>query len=363
VASPGDPRIERYAKLLVERCLDVQPGWEVLIRSTPLARPLLDELQRQIARRGAHPVMRVSWSSLWPVDNAWVTAAPEELLSSLPDIDRYACERMDARMTVDAPENTRAEADVPAERLALANTAAQIFFRRTMASEIPWVSCQFPTQALAQEAGLTLGQLTDILFDACLLDWDAEGERMRRYADRFDSANEVRLVGVGTDLTFSLADRHSEVDDGRKNMPGGEFFFAPVEDSAEGVIEFSEYPAVHEGHELEAIRLEFAQGKVVDASARKGEETLHAILDRDAGARRVGELGIGCNPGITRYMKNTLLDEKMDGSIHLALGQSYTSIGGQNTSSIHWDIVKDLRSGGRIELDGTVVQDNGAWVI
>jgi aminopeptidase len=225
------------------------------------------------------------------------------------------------------------------------------------------VSCQFPTQALAQEAGLTLGQLTDILFDACLLDWDAEGERMRRYADRFDSANEVRLVGVGTDLTFSLADRHSEVDDGRKNMPGGEFFFAPVEDSAEGVIEFSEYPAVHEGHELEAIRLEFAQGKVVDASARKGEETLHAILDRDAGARRVGELGIGCNPGITRYMKNTLLDEKMDGSIHLALGQSYTSIGGQNTSSIHWDIVKDLRSGGRIELDGTVVQDNGAWVI
>jgi aminopeptidase len=133
VASPGDPRIERYAKLLVERCLDVQPGWEVLIRSTPLARPLLDELQRQIARRGAHPVMRVSWSSLWPVDNAWVTAAPEELLSSLPDIDRYACERMDARMTVDAPENTRAEADVPAERLALANTAAQIFFRRTMA--------------------------------------------------------------------------------------------------------------------------------------------------------------------------------------------------------------------------------------
>ena len=358
----ADPRIERYAKLLVERSLDVQPGWEVLIRSTPLARPLLEELQRQIARRGAHAILRLNWS-LWPVDHDWITEAPEALVAELPGIDRFACERMDARITLDAPENTRAEADVPPVRLALANTAAKVFYRRTMTSEIPWVSCQFPTNALAQEAGLTLAQLTDMLFDACLLDWDAEGERMRRYADRFDSAQTVRLVGDGTDLTISLADRRGEVDDGRKNLPGGEFFFAPVEDSAEGVIHFSEYPAVHHGHELEGIRLEFKDGRVIDASATKGEELLYGILDRDEGARRIGELGIGCNPGITRYMKNVLFDEKISGSIHLALGQSYTSIGGQNTSSIHWDIVKDLRVGGRIELDGAVVQDNGVWAI
>ena len=357
-----DPRIEAYAKLLVERCLDVQPGWEVLIRSTPLARPLLEELERQIARRDAYAIMRINWT-LWPIDLEWTAEAPERLLSELAEIDRFACNRMDARITLDAPENTRAEAAVPAERLSLAKRASRVFYERTMSSEIRWVSCQFPTNALAQEAGLTLNQLTDVVFGACLLDWDAEGERMRRYAERFDAAAEIRIVGDGTDLTISLDGRLGEVDDGRKNMPGGEFFFAPVEDSARGVITFSEYPAVHEGHELEGIRLEFESGKVVGASATRGEELLHGILDRDDGARRIGELGIGCNPGITRYMKNTLFDEKIDGSIHLALGQSYTSIGGRNTSNIHWDIVKDLRSGGRIELDGEVVQQNGAWSI
>jgi aminopeptidase len=362
VADLIDPRIGAYATLLVERCLQVQPGWEVLIRSTPLARPLLDELERQIARRGAYPIMRVNWS-LWPLDDGWIAEAPEHLLGELPEIDRFTCDRMDARMTLDAPENTRAKADLPAERLALANTAEKVFYHRTMTSEIPWVSCQYPTNALAQEAGLTLDQLTEVVFGACLLDWDAEGERMRRYADRFDAAAEIRLVGEGTDLTISLDGRHGEVDDGRKNMPGGEFFFAPVEDSARGVITFSEYPAVYNGQELEGIRLEFADGKVVSATAARGEDILQGILDRDDGAQRLGELGIGCNPGITRYMKNVLFDEKIDGTIHLALGQSYTSIGGQNTSSVHWDIVKDLRAGGRIELDGQLVQQDGAWSI
>ena len=356
-----DPRVEAYATLLVDRCLGVQPGFEVVIRSTPLARPLLEELERQIARRGAYAVMRIDWS-LWPIDDVWTAEAPEELVAELPDIDRFACNRMDARMTIDAPENTRSRADLSPERRALATSAQKVFYRRTMTSQIPWVSCQFPTEALAQEAGLTLADLTDVVFRACLLDWDAEGERMRRYSDRFDAAEDVRIVGAGTDLTVSLAGRNAEVDDGRKNMPGGEFFFAPVEDSAEGTITFSEYPAVHEGNEFEGIRLVFKAGKVVDASATRGEDVLHAILGRDEGARRIGELGIGCNPGITRFMKNDLFDEKIDGSIHLALGQSYTSIGGQNTSSIHWDIVKDLRSGGRIELDGTVVQEGGAWV-
>jgi aminopeptidase len=358
----ADPRIEPYAKLLVERCLDVQPGWEVLIRSTPLARPLLEELQRQIARRDAYAILRIGYE-MWPLSHAWASEAPEELLDELPEVDRYACERMDARITLDAPENTRAASEVPSGRLARANKAASVFYERTVSGQIPWVSCQFPTNALAQEAGLTLAQLTEVIFDACLRDWDAEGDRMRRYAERFDAADRVRLVGGGTDLTISLADRQGEVDDGRHNMPGGEFFFAPVEDSASGVIEFSDWPAIKDGQELEGIRLTFEDGRVVDASARKGEELLLTTLDTDGGSRRIGELGIGCNPGITRYMKNTLFDEKMDGSVHLALGQSYTSIGGLNESSIHWDIVKDLRDGGRIELDGVVVQENGAWTV
>ena len=153
------------------------------------------------------------------------------------------------------------------------------------------------------------------------------------------------------------------VDAGGANVPGGEFFCCPVEDSAEGEITFSEFPAVHRGRELANIRLRFQGGRVVDASADTEEEFLHATLDTDEGSRRLGELGIGCNPGITRYMKNTLFDEKMDCTVHVALGSGFPNLGGTNESRIHWDIVKDLRDGGRIELDGTVVQENGGWTI
>jgi aminopeptidase len=358
----GDTRLHAYAKLIVERSLDVQPGWQVLIRTTPLARPLLEELVRLIGARGAYALVRMGWT-MWPLDYVWVADAPLELLEQLPDADRYACDHMDARITLDAPENTREGAELPPERLTLAKRAEHAFFRRTMSDEIPWVGCQFPTQALAQDAGLTLTEFEDVLYGACLIDWDQISERMRRLLERFDAAHEVHFVANGTDLTLSLAGRTGDIDDGRVNMPGGEFYFSPVEDSAQGVVEFSEFPAVYQGQEFVGIRLAFEGGRVVEASAAKGGARLLDILDRDEGARRLGELGIGCNPGITRYMRNTLFDEKIDGTVHLALGQSYEKQGGTNTSSVHWDIVKDLRSGGRIELDGELVQENGAWLI
>jgi aminopeptidase len=184
---------------------------------------------------------------------------------------------------------------------------------------------------------------------------------MRRLADRFDAASEVRVVAAGTDLTLSLEGRAGEVDDGRVNMPGGEVFYAPVEDSAEGVITFSEFPAVRFGREVVGARLAFEAGRVVDASAVSGESFLLEMLDLDEGARRLGELGIGCNPGIQRFTRNLGFDEKIDGTIHLALGNSYTFIGGRNVSAIHWDIVKDLRDGGELYADGELVQQSGAW--
>jgi aminopeptidase len=358
----SDPRVDAYASLLVERCLDVRPGMQVLIRTTPLAKPAVLALQREIARRGAYPILRVGFV-MWPSNPAWATDAPEELLGELSEIDRFASDHMDARITMDAPENSRDGSDIPSNRFQLTKQAEHYFFRRTMASEIPWVSCAFPTEALAQDAGLTLGQFEDVLYGACLIDWDQETERMTRFAERFDAADEVHIAGRGTDLTLSLAGREGNVDDGHDNMPGGEFFYSPLEDSANGVIEFCEFPANYQGHEFAGIRLEFRDGAVVEASATKGETTLHALLDRDEGARRIGELGIGCNPGITKPMKHVLFDEKIDGSVHLALGQSYEKVGGKNTSSIHWDIVKDLRPGGRIELDGTPVQENGSWLV
>ena len=174
--------------------------------------------------------------------------------------------------------------------------------------------CQFPTDALAQEAGMTLRQFEEFLYGACLLDWDREGERMRRIADRIDAATEVRLVADGTDLRARRRRAaRCEVDDGHINMPGGEVFVSPVEDVTEGLVTFSEYPATYFGHEVEGAWLRFEGGRVVDAGAERGEEYLLGILDTDPGARVLGELGIGCNPGITRHMKNVLFDEKISG--------------------------------------------------
>ena len=357
-----DERVAAYARLIVERSLDVQPGWQVLIRTTPLARPLYEEVARAIGRRGAYVIPRIGFT-LWPTDIPWALEAPEEVLGELPEIERYASDHMDARVTIDAPENTREFAELPLERRQLRVQASSYFLRRTLTDEIPWVSCQYPTHALAQEAGMPLREFEDFLYGACLLDWDAERERMRRLADRFDAAADVRIVGDGTDLTLGIEGRHAAVDDGRTNLPGGEFFLSPLEDSAEGVIVFGEFPAEHGGEEVRGARLVFEAGRVVDASAAAGEQALLAALDTDEGARRIGELGIGCNPGIQRYMRHTLFDEEIDGTVHRALGASYTKTGGTNESVLHWDLVKDLRDGGRILCDGELVQDAGRWLL
>jgi aminopeptidase len=210
---------------------------------------------------------------------------------------------------------------------------------------------------------MTLPAFEELLYRSCLLDWAAEHARISRYAERFDAADEVRIVGAGTDLRLSVAGRRADVDAGTGNMPGGELFLSPVETSAEGTIAFTEFPAVWGGRELRGMRLRFSGGRVVDASAESEEAFLFATLDTDEGARRIGELGIGCNPGIDRYLGNVYFDEKIDGTVHVALGFGFDYLGGTNESALHWDIVKDLRPGGRIELDGEIVQENGVWAV
>jgi aminopeptidase len=355
-----DSRIEQYARLLIETCIDVQPGWQVIVSSSPLARPLVEEVSRQLARRGAYALLRLSLNGVGP-NIPWLLEAPDELLDAPAAIDVHAFETADGWIAIEAPENTREITAVSAERLGRSQAGIRPHIERVFTHELRWVGCQFPTPALAQDAGLSLDAFADFLFGACLLDWDAERERMSRYAERFDAADEVRIVGDGTDLRLSLAGRAAKVDAGGANIPGGEFFFSPVEDSAEGTMAFTEFPAVYTGREVTGIRLRFEGGRVVDASATDEEEFLFQMLDRDEGARRVGELGIGCNPGITRHMKNVLFDEKIDGTVHVALGNGLPEVGGTNKSQIHWDIVKDLRPGGRILLDGEVVQEDGAW--
>jgi aminopeptidase len=353
-----DPRIEQYARILVDTCVGVQPGWQVILWGGPMARPLVDEVARQIARRGAYALVRANLTGNLP----WVLEAPDELIDTLAPIEAYAFEHADGLIAIDAPENTRELSILPAERLALIQGGLRPHLERVLRMELKWVGCQYPTPALAQEAGMSLAEFEHFLYGACLLDWDAERERMRRFAERFDGAEEVRLVAGDTDLRLSIAGRRMEIDAGSANMPGGEFFTSPVEESADGAIVFGEFPAVYTGREVQGIRLRFDGGKVVDASAEVNEEFLVELLDRDEGARRLGELGIGCNPGITRHMKNTLFDEKIEGTVHLALGNGLPEVGGTNQSQIHWDIVKDMRrEGSRIELDGQVVQEEGAW--
>ena len=353
-----DPRIDEYARLLVERSVGVQPGWEVLIRSTPLARPLIESVCEQIARIGAYPILQLAWE---PTSGPFAREAPLEVLRTPSPTMSFIWKNCNAFIMIAAPENTREGADLSEERRQALLDRSKLFRERQMSMRVPWVVCEYPVHATAQEAGMTLDEYTEFIFGAVLLDWDAEGAKMQRIAEVFDAAEEIRIVGDETDLTLSLAGRSGAIDDGHINMPGGEVFYSPIEDSVEGTVTFSEFPAVYYGHEVERARFVFERGEIVEASARTGEAFLLRTLDTDDGARRLGELGIGCNPGIQRFTKNVGFDEKIDGTIHLAIGNSYSSTGGTNVSRIHWDIVKDLRNGGRLYADGVLVQENGQW--
>jgi len=354
-----DPRIDEYARLLVDRSTGVQAGWQVYVRGNHLGRPLIEAVIEQIARRRAYPIVQLSFEQ---VGGPFAREAPVELLRVAAPLQQQLYEQVDALISVWSPESTHEGRDLSDERQAALQEMSRPLRDRTMSMTIPWVIAEWPVQSLADDAGMTLAEYEQFVYDAVLLDWDAEASRMRGIADIFDTADEVRIVGPGTDLRLSLAGRTGSVDDGHINMPGGEVFYSPVEDSADGVIEFSEFPAVHFGTEIEGARFVFRQGRIVEATARTNQDYLVQTLDTDDGSRRLGELGIGCNPGIQRFMKNVGFDEKIDGTVHLAVGNSYSFTGGQNTSSIHWDIVKDLRTAGRLYADGRLVQENGAWL-
>ncbi len=359
----ADSRVERYAALLLDTCLHVEPDWQVLVWGYPQARPLLEAVVRELGRRGAYPLLRLTFGGGLVYHRDWLRHAPLEKIAEPAPIDVYALDRCDALLAIAAPENTRDGSDIATERTAAVQAAYRRSTERVGASDFPWVMCWYPTPALAQDAGMTLSAFEEFLYGSVLLDWEAERARISRYAALFDAADEVRVVGDGTDLRLSIAGRRMEVDAGVGNMPGGEFFGCPVEDSVEGTIAFTEFPQLRDGRQLRGIRLRFSEGRVVDASADAEEDFLIQMIDTDPGARRVGELGIGCNPGVTRYMGNVYFDEKIDGSVHIALGFGFADLGGANESAIHWDLVKDLRRGGRIELDGRVVQENGSWVV
>ncbi len=351
-----DPRVDQLAQILVHYSTALQPGDRVLITGTDLAKPLLLSLYRTALAAGALPTLIVSFEE---TGRLLLDAGTPEQLAYFPPALLAAVEQAEAVIAVAAPGNLKLLTSADPQRQVAVTRARRPYVEKVLQRR--WVLCQYPTPALAQEAEMSLEEYEDFVFQATNIDWPAMQAELHRWKQVLEAGQELRIVGPDTDLRLRIAGRTWIAGDGRHNMPDGEIFTGPHEDSAEGYITF-DFPAIHAGREVEGVRLEFERGEVVRASATKGQAYLEAVLNADPGARRLGEIGLGLNYHLQRFTKSILFDEKIGGTVHLALGQSYRETGGVNQSSIHWDLIKDLRPGGAIYLDGRLIQQNGRFL-
>jgi aminopeptidase len=348
---------DAFAALLCDYCLEAQPGQQVLVRTTTLAAPLLLALQRALLEREAWPLLR----AVLPEQEAGFWEAARDVhLDGFPAAELAEIEAADAIVRIDAPANTRELATVDPARMTRA-ARARAGMREAMLS-LRWCGTLWPTPAGAQQAGMGTAEFEDFIGRALFLDrddpiaaWRDLSARQEALVDRLATARELRIEGDGTDLTLSVEGRTWVNSDGHRNMPSGEVFTGPVETSAEGRIRF-DVPSSPRGVEVAGIELEFREGSVVAARADRGDEVLQAMLATDDGARLLGEVGIGTNRGVDRAIGSILVDEKMGGTVHLALGRSYPETGGTNESAVHWDMICDLRQGGSLTADGAPVQ-------
>jgi len=360
-----DPRIAQLARVLVQYSLNLKEGDLFLIRTTPQAAPLVREVYREALMVGAHPAAHIS---LEEVEEVFYQHASDAQLHYVSPLLSEQYERPDAILFIGAEENTKFLSGVAPEKLALRVQALHPLRRRLMADEARWTITRFPTQAAAQDAEMSLAEYEEFVYTAGQLHeddpvaaWRRVHDEQQRIADMLKMKQTIRLVGPGTDLTYSTAGRDWLNASGSRNFPDGEVFTSPDETQTEGHVRFT-YPAVHEGREVEDVRLVFREGQVVEATAAKGQELLETLLGTDDGARRLGEAAFGLNYGIQRFTRSILFDEKIGGTIHLALGEAFPQIGGQNRSTIHWDMVCDMREG-EAYADGELVYRNGRFII
>jgi aminopeptidase len=350
--SAPDPDV--FAGLLCDWCLEVGERDYVLLFTTPLAAPLVRAVHRALIARGAWPPgLRIA---LPGIAEDFYALASEDLLDHFAPQDLTEMDGADAYLNIQAPENTRALADVDPARIARVNRARAPILEARMSKR--WCGTIWPTPALAQDAGMSSDDYTAFVNRALFLDradpvaaWRELSERQQRIVERLSAANTIRIEAVGTDLTLRVDGRTWINSNGKRNMPSGEVFTGPLEDSATGTIRFT-IPSSPRGVLVEGVTLTFAGGRVTSAKAERGQAYLDAALATDAGARFLGEIGIGTNVGIDRPTGSILLDEKMAGTVHLALGRSYPETGGRNASALHWDLICDLRAGGRLTADG-----------
>ena len=365
-----DVRVERWAHTLVDYCLYVREGETVAIRSTPLAAPLVEAVYRELLRVGAYPLPLIELESFEEI--LLKEGNDSQLLRPHATMNVMA-EEIDAQLWIEAESNTRSLSGVDPSRLAKRRQAnkdiSRVLRRREQSKEFRWAMTLFPTAAYAQDAEMSLHEFEEFVFDVCFLNdadpiarWKEVSVQQQRLVDWLVGRKRVHVLGDGTDLRLSIENRVFINSDGRRNFPSGEFFTGPVEDSAEGVIRF-DVPATFGGHAIEGVRLVFHEGKVVEASAMHGQVFLHEMLELDAGARYLGEFAFGNNARVKRAVKNTLFDEKMGGTVHLALGASYPETGGVNQSALHWDMVCDLRSSGEVWVDDVLFLRDGMIVV
>lgn len=365
-----DPRFATWAQVMVDYSTGVQPGDVVAITGGVAAEPLLRAIYAAVVARGGRPALVPVLSGLTPI---LVAGGADEQLTAVTPIERFLRAEADVLISVSAETNTKASSGVdPARQRVFDGARAdlrQTFMRRAAEGTLRWSSTIFPTDAYAQDADLSTDEFAEFVFAACKLDqpdpaaaWRALHDEQQRLIDWLADKSEIRVVAPDTDLTVSVAGRTWNNSDGHRNFPSGEIFTGPLETSATGVIRFS-YPVVTGGREIADIRLRFENGKVVEASAAKNEAALIGALDTDAGARFLGEFAFGTNFGITRFTKNILLDEKIGGTVHVALGAGYPDTGSTNRSAIHWDMICDLRRGGTVTVDGHPFLENGRFTV
>ena len=361
-----DIRIERWAHTLVNYCLSLKPGETVAIRSTPLAAPLIEAVYREALRVGAHPLPIIELESL---EELLLREGSDEQLAMIHPFIAATSEHVDAQLSIGARSNARAMSNIDPARLAKRRQAhygaRKVQRSREQAGKFRWSSTLFPTPGYAQDAEISLSEFEEFVFDVCFLNdpdpiarWKEVSAQQQRLVDWLAGHKRVHVLGNNTDLTLSIEERVFINSDGKRNFPSGEFFTGPVENSANGVIQF-DIPSSFDGRSFEGIRLVFREGKVVEASARQGQAFLEEMLELDAGARYLGEFAFGNNPRVFRGIKNTLFDEKMGGTVHLALGNSYPETGGLNHSALHWDMVCDLRSAGEVWVDDVLFLKDG----
>jgi len=358
-----DPRVNRLARLLVNYSRNVKRGHKVMLSGPSAAEPLLLELGREVLRRGGHPMYRMGPNRAAEV--FYAEAKPAQL-AFVPASAMAAAKEADHYLTVIADTNTQALAGVDPKKQTTVQKARRPL-QDYILSKNEWTLALYPTEAYAQDAGMGLEEFEDFVYAACRVDKKdpvAEWKKARAFQEkivrRLRGADEIHIVAPDTDLTLSVKGRKWINSSGSHNMPDGEVFTGPVETSAEGAIRYT-YPVCTRGKEVVDVRLEFEGGRVVRASAEKNEAFLKTMLATDDGATRLGEVAVGTNYGIQRFVKNILFDEKIGGSVHLAVGRSYTETGGRNQSAIHWDMICDLRHGGYLEVDGKVLQADGKF--